>query len=88
MNDLPDNGMPGFKPSSLDSWNIERLWSRPLARLGVQVNPERIPSLADLRKSLSERARKSAERGSLSGRNAAARSGLLDDLARHDLDES
>lgn len=87
LNDLPDTGMPGSKPSLLDSWRIERLWSRPLGRLGTR-DAESLPGLADLRRSLRERAHKSGDRGNLHSKNTTARKGLLADLARHDRDET
>jgi hypothetical protein len=78
--------MSGPRPFPPEHWNIERLWSRPLARLSGLQHGDRIPPLAELRQSLAETARRNAERKAELGRSAEARQRWLAELAQGEED--
>lgn len=77
-----NHGSPSPHP---DGWNMERLWSRPLARLSASGRPERVPGLSELRHSLHSGFKGKSRLAAHADRNAEARRRLLDELAQIDI---
>jgi hypothetical protein len=85
MSERPETENPGSPSPHADGWNMERLWSRPLAHLSNTGKPERVPGLSQLRQSLHGGFRGKSRLAAHATRNAEARQRLLDELARIDI---
>ncbi len=84
---MPEPDLPGSGHASPDSWNIERMWNRPLARLVDSKDAGRLPGSAETRPTPGQRTRRIAVRAANGDRIAAARARLLAELARIDSDD-